>query len=270
MNSSEYVPYKPSVVLAVESGGGRPPVLCDPDYPLDDALSVEPCYEFRAAFVLRNDLVGTMEIPMSMHKYGEPAKGDEFNEAICTEIDKTNAMKQAHNSFVIDLVRAWQKKFDVGASAGQVTMPPPPIVCSEARINLIKTLFSDKPSATKKAIIYLGERGLYCIKDFEYDAAVDVANEVAYKEECERRAAGGRVRVCVFGRRSCWWDGKSDVDENGRRVAWEKGEGHTFLTPCVAPRAITENDQLAIDITTAGQVDKVSDDPVRNPFADLI
>ena len=230
--STPYVPYTPPLVKAImAAGSSRPPLI-------EDVAPMLVYYVNDFGFLADlkiTDVENTWEktVPLSMIPYVKPVAEKLFDTEACNEATRINALRSKHNKWVIDLLREFVKRNDLGVSAGQITMPPPPEDAAQARANAIRAMTQDKLQLSKRAIEYLASEGLFCGKDYEFDKAFDKANEVSFVNEVLKRingTEGKKYRVSVGGRPPTWWDGKSERDESGHGVAWSRGPNHTFMT----------------------------------------
>lgn len=228
-----YVPFVPPMVKMISGSNSRPPLLAtvddgSPPFKIDDMP-----FQFVPSLKLR-EIGGEWEIetPLSLCHYVKPNKDSMYNIDVCTEVAHTNAKREQHNKFIIDMMRIFMKRNDCGVSGGLITLPPAPEDPIEARLGAIRKLTEDKLDTTRQAIAYCAQFGLYCGRDFEFDKAYEKANDVCY-DEIVKSKSGKRNRVRLEGRRPSWWDGMSETDSSGKRVVWKRGQGHTFLTPNV-------------------------------------
>lgn len=107
--------------------------------------------------------------------------------------------------------------------------------------NLIKQQEKEQQELTVKAILWLKEKGKELHKDYEMDNAIDVANDIAYQEEVERRVKSDSMHSFCGDDNCedcCGWDGSSNRCSCGnRRVSWVTGYGHSFLNPYIYAEA---------------------------------
>ena len=266
--AGSYVPFVPAMVKMISNSNIRPPLITDgveaTEYEVDKMPFVfVPYLVFREA-----GGEWSVETPLGLCHYVKPDKDSQYNLDVCAEAVTTNAIREQHNKFIVDTLRVFMKRYDCGVSAGVITMPPPPENPIEARLSAIKRLTSDKLDTAKRAIEYCAIYGCYCGRDYEFDKALEKANDVCFDETVKARSGEGKKnRVRLEGRRPSWWDGVSPKDKSGKHVMWKRGEGHTFLTPNViiaeAPVPCTDLqvvDALPSDMDIVG---------VKNPFDEL-
>jgi hypothetical protein len=237
-SENTYVPYTPPNVKAIMCNPNAGPPLISSDS--EDTFTITtynlPGFEhlnFKADILLE-DIDGgwSIKTPLAMAKYVKPDKENIFNASVCNEASKTNAVREMHNKFIISIFKKFIINYDCGMSGGSITMPPPPEDAEFLRLESIKKLLSDKYSVAKSAIEYCAIYGYYCGKDYKFEDALEKANNVYFEQYIKSFEGGNtRVRVRIAGRPPCWWDGVSDFDDDGNRVKWKTGVGHTFLTP---------------------------------------
>jgi hypothetical protein len=90
---------------------------------------------------------------------------------------------------------------------------------------------------TGEAIEWLQSRGLKLNKDFTIDNAIDIANNIAFKEEVKRNIAYN-IWFEFDGNDNCencrGWDGKDRrCDCGNRRVNWIPSGDHNFKYPMI-------------------------------------
>lgn len=235
-----YKPYVPETVklLSITQGFSLP--LLSPEaggpksakYSINDGMLTL----FVDIKLSNEDLSSSVTVPLAMCPYVKPEGDSIYNAEICREATFTNITRETHNTFLVKILNAVMQANDLGTSAGKVTCPDPPADANKLRLQAIKELTSDKLGTAKKAIKYLAQYEIYCGRDYEFDESFDKANDVCFKETCKKRASangGKKIRVQLEGCPPSWWDGISEKDSAGHYVAWSKGNGHTFLTPCV-------------------------------------
>lgn len=260
-----YVPYVPPMVKMISASNDRPPLLTPSDLEEGSVFNVEKMpFSFKPYLVFKE--VGgdwTIETPLALCHYLKPDDKSKYNINACTEATIENAKREQHNKFIIDTLRIFMKRNDCGVSGGLITLPPMPEDPIEARLSAIRKLTEDKLDTAKRAIEYCAQYGFYCGRDFEFDKALQKANDVCYDETIKSRTGEGkRVRVRLQGRPPSWWDGISETDSSGKRVMWNRGEGHTFLTPNVM---VVEAPCLDVVIGTLPP----NTAPEQNPFESI-
>lgn len=232
-----YVPYVPPMVKMISASNSRPPLLkCAEGERMLAAYEIDKMpFSFVPRLVIQ-EISGewTIETPLELCHYLKPDDKSKYNIDVCAEVSIENAKREQHNKFLIDILRIFMKRNDCGVSGGLITLPPMPPDPIEARLSAIRKLTEDKLDTAKRAIEYCVQYGFYCGRDYEFDKAMQKANDVCYDETIKARTGEGkRVRVRLEGRPPSWWDGISETDSSGKRVMWKRGEGHTFLTPNV-------------------------------------
>jgi hypothetical protein len=234
---SSYVPYVPDFVRTIEKprapplltvGGGAPQLARYTVDGLDIELDLVVTSHDSSAHTRQ-------QLALAMCPYVKVAGEDIYSREACVQCDLQNVARERHNKFIVAALNAFLEANDCGTSAHRITAPAAPEDHAVARLDAIKKLTADKLGTSKRAIAYLAECGLYCGKDFEFDGAMEAANDEALKAAIKYRIekGGGKVRVRAEGHKPCWWDGESPTDEDGKFVRWERGLGHTFLTPDV-------------------------------------
>ena len=169
-----------------------------------------------------------------------------FDIDACRAIDNENDRIEKHNKYVTSLLSLFVAQNGCGTSCNHVTLPIPPDNMASTRAARIRKIVDDKHSATLLAVRFLFERGLLCERDYPGEAAVEKANDVAFAECIARKIdkAACKVRFRIMGSRPATWDGDPDHrDSSGRRVKWERGPTHTFMSPDV--RVVLARDELA-------------------------
>lgn len=236
--SEEYVPYVPPEVRKATqtAAASRFPLLADESLgaPEPAVYTLETGYTVRATVKLEEVERGfSAETPMAMCHYVAPEGDKVYDIEACRTAMQENIGRERHNQFLVSVFNAFMKENDCRASAGKMTCPNAPPDLIKERLEAIKKLTSDVLGTTRKAIKYLAEVELYCGRDFDFDSALDKANDVAFTRTIDTRITEtqGRIRVRLEGRKPTWWDGRSKCDESGCEVEWMKGKGHTFLTP---------------------------------------
>lgn len=260
--ASTYVPYTPSFVKAALAitGGWNPPLLIGASGPKDvvyriNGISARVYLKFTS-----EDGATIKETPLAMCPYVAPQGDAIYDYDVCKEATITNSIREQHNRFIVTAINEFMSLNDCGSSCGQICMPAAPVDSVKRRLEEITKLTKDKLGTTRKAIAYLAERELYCGRDFEFDDAFERANDICYTETCQKRSdaaitkitsgEGKGIRVNLEGRPPSWWDGSSPKDSAGVHVEWQRGKGHTFLTPELAIKEVftfTFTDMVAVD-----------------------
>ena len=262
-----YEPYTPQMVKMITQGGCKPP-LCK----VGDGLSDSPVYEVGSmelrAYLRFVSVDGSWDIetPLAMCRYVKPEGDMLFNITACEDATRENARRRLHNKFVVDVMREFMPRFDCGASANRMTEPQAPPDFVLERLDKVKELKKDKLGTTQKAIEYLARFERYCGRDYKFEESFEKASDACFEETVRQRVAKGKIRVRLEGRKPCWWDGTSKEDESGCRVKWERGDGHTFLTPDI--RVVRDDSPITPEPEGELVVAGPDSDGV-NPFAAL-
>ena len=233
-NYIPYVPYTPSNVKMIMQGSSKPP-LCK----VGDGMGAPTIYDINGIRMYvhlkltEENEDWEIETPLGMCRYVKPEGEMLFNTQACEDATVENARRRLHNKFIVDIFRVFMPRYDCGASANRMTEPQPPPDFVEERQEKIKELKKDKLGCSQKAIEYLAMFEIYCGRDYKFEEAFDKASDKCYEETIKQKQTKGKIRVRIEGRKPCWWDGVSPTDESGCRVRWERGDGHTFLTPDV-------------------------------------
>jgi hypothetical protein len=189
-----------------------------------------------------------IEIPLVLLPYvtcDDPS--DVFNQKCCAEIDKRNYAIIEHNKYITSLLSLFTKAHDCGTSAGQITLPPTPDSMVLSREKKIKSTLSDKYMSMMLAITYLAKRDRYAIKDYNLDGIIDLANEIAFREEIDRKireggSKGVKFRIVGSGVAPTYWSGiDGEPDQLNRKVKWEKGSNHSFINPHATVVLVSES-----------------------------
>ena len=260
-----YVPYTPSMVKMITQGSSKPP-LCK----VGDGMSAPVVYDvdgirmFVHLKLTQENEDWEIETPLAMCRYVKPEGDMLFNIQACEDATVENARRRLHNKFVVGIFREFMPRFDCGASANKITEPQPPPDFVQERLDRIKELKKDKLGSTQKAIEYLAMYEVYCGRDYKFDDAFTAASDRCFEETIKAKQKKGKVRVRIEGRKPCWWDGVSPTDESGCRVRWERGDGHTFLTPDVR---VVRDDAVTDVVVSEGQ--GAVPETTANPFESL-
>lgn len=266
---SNYVPFIPPMVKMITYSNTRPPLLAPKDGGGEGSVYEVDKMPFSFVPYLTFKEIGgewAVETPLAMCHYVKPTQENTYNIEACSAAAITNAKREQHNKFIIDTLRVFMKRNDCGTSAGLITLPPPPVDPMTTRTEAIKKLMTDKLDTAKRSIEYCALHGYYCGKDYEFDKALEKANDICFEETIKARTGEGkRVRVRLEGRRPTWWDGVSAKDASGKAVMWKRGEGHTFLTPNVL---VVEAPCMDLQVQAVSESASEAQ-PVKNPFDDL-
>ena len=241
--ASSYVPYTPAFVKATLAitGGWNPPLLLGSEGPKETVFEINGVKTRVFLKFTSEDGSSIKETPLAMCNYVAPQGDSIYDYDICREATITNSIREMHNTFIIKAINEFMTINDCGSSCGQICLPAAPPDSVKKRLEEIGKLTKDKLGTTRKAIAYLAERDLYCGRDYDFDDAFEKANDVCFTEICLKRSdiavskiasgEGRGLRVTLDGRPPSWWDGCSPRDSAGIRVEWQRGKGHTFLTP---------------------------------------
>ena len=245
-NAIPYIPYTPEMVRMITQGSCKPP-LCK----VGDGLNVPELYNVDGlSFYVGLNLIQENEewevdTPLAMCNYVKPEGDMLFNIQACEDATRENARRRRHNKFIVDIFRLFMPRYDCGASANLMTEPQPPPDFVEERMLKISELKKDKLGTAQKAIEYLALYEIYCGRDYKFHEAFDKASDKCFEETIKERQKKGKIRVRIEGRQPTWWNGVDPTDESGCRVKWERGDGHTFLTPDVR---VVRDDSIDIEL----------------------
>lgn len=177
----------------------------------------------------RLESLGFEVIPFETHTYKEPANEKEaMNVKVCREIDRENERRREANTSVVNFMNPLIKNL-----FEQPIRVHPPLYCyaQEADTKLIRWI-SDPEVRLRHALKYLYKQtGQVAVQDYPVENAAAMADKLAFEKEIVQRMRGN-ISVRCDGEIETW-DGASERTDQGTRVRWKKGEGHSFLRPVV-------------------------------------
>jgi len=221
------------VKLIKDSATSSIPLLSISEYPDDKIIYTFDNYTVTAHLTI-TQMVGadenmTYTVPLALLKY--ETYTDVTDPDNISRVSRINSLRESHNKFIMNLLSEFIEENNCGFSAHRLTLPPPPENLREMKQRLYDAAHKDKSMLIRKALEYCGKYDMYCGRDFDYDHAVDTANELAKQEQIKQKF--GRIRTHIAGCPPGWWDGMQDTDSNGTRVQWKCSQWHSFLTPDV-------------------------------------
>lgn len=166
-------------------------------------------------------------------RYEEPENERAFKNAKkCEEMDKRNASRFLVNSKLADIVShnillpLYQKpqKVPVPLEYGPIAKERWAAYCSSPAVQL------------KQAVRYLHQRGKLAQKDYKINRAIELANDLAFKEAIEQEILrykaterDGMVPVRIRGQRPARWNGRDETDSRGVYIRWVRRKGFSFI-----------------------------------------
>lgn len=197
-----------------------------------------------------------IDVPLRMLPYQVLADARElFNATACRRADSVNTSIERHNRYITSMLSLFIAANGCGTSAKHVTSPSPPETLTVSRVKRLQTLRKDKYAITALAVRYLAERQQYCGKDYDIERAVEVADDVAFDETVAKRRESGKIRFRLPGRPYATWSGNPDErDSVGRKLRWERGSNHSFISTEVQIVQVSEDliDPGTLGAGTAG------------------
>lgn len=186
-----------------------------------------------------------VEVPLAMKPYRVPANPAKcLDMAACRAVDAENEGLQAHNRYITSLLSLFVHHNGCGTSANHVTLPPPPDAMVNTRADRLKALMNDKYGITVLAVRFLHEHNKVCEVDYNVENAVEIANEVAFQSEVEKKKKNGMIRFRICGSPPACWNGdESCWDSRGRKVQFIRGAQHSFISPEIMVAEQTEDEK---------------------------
>jgi hypothetical protein len=185
-----------------------------------------------------------ISVPLKMLPYKTPTDPQKcFDVSTCYAVDQANQTVENHNRYITSLLSLFVRENGCTTSANHITLPTPPESMVENREMKLRDIFKDKYGSLLLAVHYLEAREINCLRDYPIEEAVDCANELAFREAIEKKSRKGTIRFRIPGSPAASWSGKEgERDSCGRRVKWDKGKHHSFLSPDA--KVVIDNSEL--------------------------